>query len=123
MRAGTVALIVRHEGVAPVFVEAICDDGEISVLEKALTQGQDPLSQVYAFREKQKAEDEEFGDYVEQLLTQPFLKPEIQSHGVQWLRSKIKIEQYQKCEREATQVIAQYAYALYCKNPDRVDFF
>ena len=124
MRAGTVALIVRYEGEGPELVEALSDDSEITVLERALTEGEgDPLEAVHAHREKVRQEDEEFGDYVEELLSQPFLKPEVQEHGVQWLKSKIKIEKYQRCEQEATRVIAEYAYALYCRDPERLDFF
>jgi hypothetical protein len=77
---------------------------------------------VYENRERQKREDEEFGDYVEELLSQPFIRSEIQEHGVQWLKSKIRIEQFQRCEQEPTAVIAQYALKVIRDNPEATDF-
>jgi hypothetical protein len=124
-KIGTVALIVRLDGdQAPNLVEKFSDDREIAAFETAMKAGDaDPLSTVYTMRDRQAKEDEEFGDYVEELLSQPFVRPEIQEHGVQWLKSKIRIEQFQKCEREATQIIADYAFRLFSENPSRTDFF
>ena len=124
MKVGTVALIVRSDGTAPTLIETLSDDREIAMLEAALGSGEnDPLEPVYSLRARQAKEDQEFGDYVEELLSQPFVRPEIQEHGIQWLKSKIRIEQYQKCEGEATQVIANYAFKLFLENPKRTEFF
>ncbi len=123
-RIGTIALIVRLDKDTPCLIDALSDDHEISVLESAVRAGEeDPLQSVYVFRKRQLQEDEEFGDYVEELLSQPFLRPEIQEHGVQWLRSKIRIEQFQKSEREATRVISEYAYRIFQESPWRTEFF
>jgi hypothetical protein len=122
-KIGTVALIVRYDGNIPSLVETFSDDREIELFEAALSTGEsNPLDSVYEMRARQAKEDEEFGDYVEELLCQPFVKPEIMEHGVQWLKSKMKIEQYQKCELEATKVIAGYAFKLYQEDPQKVDF-
>lgn len=123
MRAGTVALLVRFLDGDSVLEGSLSDDREIELLQKAVAEGEaDPLASVSEHRERQKKEDEEFGDYVEELLSQPFLRPEIQEHGVQWLKSKIRIEQYQRTETEATRVIADYAYQIYRQNPKRTEF-
>jgi hypothetical protein len=124
MKAATVALIIKLEGETPNLVETLSDDREIHILQTAVGSGeQDPLQKVYAQRELQSKEDEEFGDYVEDLLCQKFLKPEIQEHAVQWLRSKVRIEEFQKNESQAAKVIADYAYKIFQSDPERKDFF
>ena len=40
------------------------------------------------------------------------MRPEVQEHGLQWLRSKIRIEQYQRTETEAAKIIAKYALQI-----------
>jgi len=128
MKTGTVALIVglqsgTSKSGEPVLIEALSDDREIETLEKALTTGNEaPLETVLELRSRQSREDEEFGDYVEDLLSQPFVRPEIQEHGVQWLKSKIRIEQFQRSETEAMRVIAEYAFKLFLQDRDKTDF-
>jgi hypothetical protein len=127
-RSGTVALVVakalEDSSHSETLIEALSDDQEIQLFEQIIRSGaRDPLQQIYAHREKSKQEDEEFGDYVENLLCQPFLRTEVREHGLQWLKSKMKIEQYQRTETEATRVIANYAYQVYLKDPARTDFF
>jgi hypothetical protein len=122
-KTGTVALIVRYDGREPSLLETLSDDREIALFEQAATLGEaDPLAVIAEMRERQKREDDEFGNYVEELLCQPAVRPEILEHGVQWLKSKAKIEAFQKTEREATCVIAQYAYKMFQENPWRKDF-
>jgi hypothetical protein len=127
MKAATIALIVRSQGgpgrKEPELVEVLSDDREISILETAAEdEHADPLAKIYEHRSIQAREDDEFADYVEDLLSQPFVKPEIQEHGVQWLKSKIRIEEFQKNEREAAKIIAEYALKVFRGNPDRRDF-
>jgi hypothetical protein len=150
MKAGTVALVVAY-GPKPesqaeavplkpagkstagkstagkstewVLVDTLSDDLEIGAYEQALVQGtDDPLSVVYEVRSKRAEEDEEFGDYVEELLSKPFVPPEVQDHGVQWFRSKNRIEQFQKAETEARSVIAEFAFKIFQSDPTRTDF-
>lgn len=122
-RMSTVALVVRYEGADPVLLESFSDETEIAIFESAVKgDEEDPLSSVYAMRERQAKEDEEFGNYVEDLLSQPFVRPEIQQHGLQWLKSKMRIEEFQRSERDATNVIAQYAWKLFQENSQRTDF-
>lgn len=124
MKVGTVALIIRYHEKTPILVESLSDDREIAELQQAVELGhQDPLQHVYQQRERQSKEDEEFGNYIEELLSQPFIRTEVQDHGIQWLKSKMRIEQYQKSEREATQVISEYAFKLYTENPTRKEFY
>ena len=123
-KIGTVALVVRADlNQDPQLVETFSDDQEIAIFEAAVEMGETQhLEAVYEMRARQSKEDDEFGDYVEDLLCQPFVRPEILEHGVQWLKSKIRIEQFQRCEREATDVIAGYAFKLYREDPKRTDF-
>ena len=123
MKVATVALVVQS-GEIPSLVDVISDDHEISLLESSSRAGEvDLLRPVYEFRKRQCAEDEQFGEYVEDLLSQPFLRPEIQEHGVQWLRSKIRIEEFQRSESDAARIIAEYAMKILLENPEKKDFF
>ena len=122
-KIGTVALVVRLDQKPPALVDQFSDDAEIVVFESAAQIGEpNPLQAVYDRRRKLALEDEEFGNYVEDLLSQPFVRPEIQEHGVQWLKSKLKIENFQKCESEASKTIADYAFRVFCKDPTRTEF-
>ncbi len=123
MKAATIALIVRAaQDQSPEVVEVLSDNREIQMLEEDMSES-NPLRRIHEHRDTQAREDADFADYVEDLLSQPFLKPEIQAHGVQWLKSKIRIEQYQKSEAEAAHIIAEYAIKVYAENPERRDFF
>jgi hypothetical protein len=127
MKAATIALVVRTPGnQSPEIVEVLSDDREISLLESGLGTGRESedqaLVRIRDLRQSQAREDEEFADYVEELLSQPFVKPEIQEHGLQWLKSKLRIEEFQKNEREAAKIIADYALKVYSTNPSRRDF-
>lgn len=123
LKEATVALIVRKSGSDPSLVEILSDDREISLYEKLVREGdKDPLVRLREFRQRQLEEDEAFGDYVEELLSQPFLRKDIRDHGVQWLKSKMRIEQYQQTEAEAARVIAEFALKLLREDPQRVDF-
>ncbi len=123
MKASTVALIVQSSPQGDVeLLDVLSDEKEINILENQVGQGQkNPLKQVYDYRTQQEREDQEFADYVEDLLSQPFIKPEIQQHGVQWLKSKIRIEQYQKQEADAARIIAQYALKVFAEDSKKTD--
>lgn len=124
MRSPTIALAVAIKDGTPVLLETISDSQEIHLLEQSVQLGMtDPLQRVRDHREKQRREDNEFSDYVEGLLSKPFLKTEIQKHGVQWLKSRIRIEQFQKDEKEAAKVIANYAFQIFSSETSLRDFF
>jgi hypothetical protein len=124
MKTATVALVVRIDGDAPSLAEIVSDDQEIEILDNAFTDlSRDALAEIREHRQRVAREDDEFGDYVEQLLCQPFVKPEIQTHAVEWLKSRIRIEQFQKTESAAAKVIGDYAYRLYAENRQLKDFF
>jgi hypothetical protein len=133
LKIGTVAVVLASDSEAkpPVtppakpesWVETFSDEREIVALEKAIHSGNPfPLQSVYEFRAQTEREDEEFGDYVEDLLCQKSVRPEVQSHGVAWLRSKMKIEQFRRQEREAAEVIANFALSKYREDPALKDF-
>lgn len=123
MKTATVALVVKFENQDPQLLETLSDDREITVFESAVESGeQDPLTRLVEHRQAQAREDEEFGNYVEELLSQPFLKPEVQEHAVQWLKSKNRIEQFQKSEADAAKIIADYAYKIFRDAPSKTDF-
>lgn len=125
-KMGVVAVVLAEQDSDPStdhWVDTFSDEREIRVLEQAIADGEvDPLQKVYALRESVEREDEEFGDYVEDLLSKQFVRPEIQAHGVAWLKSKAKIEQFRDQERDAAEVIANYALAKYKKDPELNDF-
>lgn len=121
----TIALVVSStEEQKPTLFEALTSAEEILELELALKNSDpNPLMRVHEYRKKQLNEDEEFADFVEGLLSQPFVKPEVQDHAVQWFKSRAKIESYQKAEDQASRIIAQYAFEIFQNNPEKTDFF
>lgn len=122
-RIGTVALVIRREAGDLVYLDALSDDQEIKLLEDAISKGTpDPLHVIYELRERQSREDEEFGDYVENLVASPFCRTDIRDHGLQWFRSKMRIEEFQRTESEATAVIATFAYNLFRMDQSKKDF-
>jgi hypothetical protein len=124
MKSATLALIVRIENGKTSIVEALSDDREIQLFESEMKDlGIAALERVHAQRAQSQKEEEEFGDYVEELLSQPFVRPEIREHGVQWLQSKMRIEQYQRSEADAARVIAEYAFKMFEEDRSRRDFF
>lgn len=119
----TIALVIVKTEQEPVLAETLTSSEEILELEIALkNQDPEPLRRVHEFRVKQLSEDEEFADFVEGLLSQPFVKPDVQEHAVQWFKSRAKIEAFQKAEDDASRVIAQYAFQVFSKDPSRTDF-
>lgn len=121
--AGTIAIVVKLEENVPVLIDAFSDDTEIVWLEKAIMDGAgDPLRDVYERRASQRLEDEEFANYVEELLSQPFLDPKIQEHGVQWFRARHRIEMHEQNEREAKAAIVQYAMDIFAENLSLTEF-
>jgi hypothetical protein len=130
MKVATVAIVVRHpqdavsNGASLSLVEVLSDEHEIHLLESSCKSGEaDPLEVVHDHRKRQHQEEGEFGNYVEDLLSQPFVGNEIQEHGVQWLKSKIRIEKYQKTETDAAKIIAEYAMKVLSEDPEKTDFF
>lgn len=119
----TITLVVNIGQDVPTLAETLINANEMLELEMALIKGEsDPVAKVWEYRQKQKGEDEEFADFVEGLLSQPFLKPEIQQHAIQWFKSRMKIESFQKAEDEASRVIAQYAFQIYMGDRGKTDF-
>lgn len=105
------------------WVETFSDEREITALEAAIEAGNPfPLQTVYDFRLRFEKEDEEFGDYVEELLCQKVIRPEVQAHGLAWLQSKLKIEQYRQQEKDAAEVIAHFALSKLNEDPNLEDF-
>jgi hypothetical protein len=125
MKIGTVALIIAcpEKDSEPVLLEALSDELEIATLEGSFQAGDpDPLEIILKVRAKRVQEDEEFGNYVEDLLSKPFLPDDVREHGLQWFKSKNKIEEYHRAESEARQVIADFAFKLFRSEPQRTDF-
>jgi len=127
MKSNILALVVipsKAGSQSPAIIETLSDEKEIHWFEQALQTGEaDPLGKIHEQRALAAKEEEEFGDYVEQLVSQPFIQSEIRDHGIQWLRSKIRIEQYQKTEAEAAKIISEYAFKIYLENRRQTDFF
>lgn len=123
LKIGTVTLVVREGPGEIELLDSLSSDEEIDALDEALQKGvKDPLGLVYRMRALESQENEEFADYIEGLLSQPFVRPEIKEHGLKWFRSKMRIEQFHRSEREATEVIAQFAFQVFQHAPDRRDF-
>ncbi len=121
-KSATVALVVQLEGAEKKLSAILSDEREIRYFESLVVSGEkEPLQRVFEQRERTIKEEEEFGDYVEELLCRPFLRSEVQQHALQWMKSKIRIEQYQRQEAEAAKIIAEYAYQLFRDDTSRTD--
>lgn len=119
----TIALVVSLREGQPVLEETLTSVEEMLELELALlSEDPDPVERVRYLRSKHRTEEEEFADFVENLLSQPFVKPDVQEHAVQWFKSRAKIESYQRAEDEAARVIAEYAFQVYSGDPEKTDF-
>jgi hypothetical protein len=119
----TLGLIVCSKEGLTSLVDILTEDQEIHFMEQVIQErSRNPLKAVYDRRAEQDRKDEEFGDYVEKLLTRPSPKSEIHRHCIQWLQSKAKIEEYLKNEREAAEIIAGYAVRIYESNREKRDF-
>lgn len=126
MKTGTVALLIDAQTPTdkPQLVETISDDQEIQWLEKCIETGnENPMEILQSLRVARRQAEDEFGDYVEGLLSQPFLAPEVRKHGVHWMQSKLKIEKFKKNEIEAAQVIADFALRVFSENSKCTDFY
>ncbi len=120
----SLALIVFEKDEKIHLLEALSQEEEISVLKEAISHGVEaPLTCVYEYRVRTEREDEEFGDFVEGLISQPFVHPEVQKHAVQWLKSKIKIEGFKREEISASTTISKYALQVFEKDRTKTDFF
>ena len=121
-KSATVALVVRLEGQDKKLSAILSDEREIRYFESLVVSGEKaPLDRVFEQRQRTLREEEEFGDYVEELLCRPFLRAEVQAHALQWMKSKIRIELYQRQEAEAAKIIAEYAYQLFRDDASRTD--
>lgn len=122
-----VLLIVSQEAEKLILIEALSDSREIEFLKKALQKGvpgETPtlMKALEAFRIVRDRDDELFADHVESLLCKPFLKPKIRENCLDWLKSRARIEDLGRREREATRVIGEFAYRLLLQTPDLQDF-
>ena len=119
----TIAIVVTRNGGEPVLKETLTSAEEILELEMALiNRDADPLKRVHEYRIKQAAEDEDFADFVEGILSQPYVKQDVQDHAIQWFKSRAKIESFQKAEDDASRVIAQYAFQVFAEDHAKTDF-
>lgn len=123
MKSGTVAIVLAVDQGTEEWVATLSDEREIETLSKAVQDGnENPLDMVYNYRQAALADDESFGDFVEELLTHSALKPEIRAHGLAWFRSKNKIEKFRVQETEAAEVIGEYALQRYAEHPEKAEF-
>jgi len=123
-KSTTLGIIVANpEGSKPLLLDTLLNNYEMILFEKALKEGSlNPLQDVYEFRTRQSAQDDEIGNYVERILSNPFLSPHLQEQGVRWLKSKIKLENFEKTEKKAAQVIAEYACKIFETDPHKTEF-
>jgi hypothetical protein len=123
MKTNLLILVVEQQVNEFVLVDSFSDQEEIDLLLHSIEKGEeDPLLLVHQFRKKRELEEEEFGDTVEELLQNPFLNTEIRNHGLEWFKSRIRMEKFRSAEQEAREVVSAYAFQLFQKNPRLRDF-
>ena len=119
----TIAIVVTRQGGEPVLAETLTSTEEILEMELAIhNRDPEPLRRLQEYRTRHSSEEEEFADFVEGLLSQPFVKPDVQDHAIQWFKSRAKIEAFQKAEDEASRVIAHYAFQVFVQDQEKTDF-
>lgn len=130
MKAANVLLVIENDGqlpelsTLPKLVEVLSDETEVSLFEMASALKEPhPLDRVYQHRMQLLQEEHAFADYVEEVLSQPFQRQEIKDHGAQWLKSRLRIQEFQRNESEAAKIIANFAFQIYCRDPDKTDFY
>lgn len=128
MKPYTVALVLagatETDDAASKLLEVLHDPYEIDYMETALkTADSQALQQIYSQREKRREKENEFGNHLEELLSQPHVNPELRRQGLQWFRSKIKTDSDEKKEKDAVQVISEHALQMYQSDPTKLDYF
>jgi|GEM_PF-857436 len=130
MKAANVVLVIENDrdlsefSKLPKLIEVISDETEVSLFEMASALHEPyPLDRVYQHRMRLSKEEHAFADYVEDLLSQPFQRQEIKDHGAQWLKSRLRIQEFQRNEGEAAKIIANFAFQIFCQDPDKTDFY
>ncbi len=106
----------------PELLDTFSDQNEIEIFEQTLSAGKNPLEAVYRLRRQVEAEDEHFGNFIEEVLSEKGVSVMIQTHASQWFKSKLKIERFRKAEMEAREIIAEFAYQVFCENTALTDF-
>jgi hypothetical protein len=124
VKTSTVALLIQEVEGSITLVDTLSNEAEIDLVDACIRADEaDPLQYLYQLREQDMKKEDEFGDRVEEMLSQPFLNREVQMHGLKWLQSKMRIEEYHKTEKDAVKVIAEYAYKIFRQDPSKTDFF
>ncbi|MEK6705357.1 MAG: hypothetical protein AABZ06_06170 [Bdellovibrionota bacterium] len=123
MKTATIALVVRTGMEIPSLLEVLSDENEIAMFEQLLMQNKhEPMSMLQRHRDMKTVQENEFGDYVEEIVSHPYAKKDIKDYGLRWLKSRMKIEEFQRSELEAAKIIGDYAYRIFLSDPDMVDF-
>ena len=123
MKTNQLVLVVEQQRDEQVLRDSFSDQDEIDLLLEAISQKEkNPLEIVHRFRQNRAREEEEFGDTVEALLLRPFLNMEIREHGINWFRSRIRMEEFRKTEENARKILTSYAFVLFQSNPELKDF-
>lgn len=123
MRTGTVAIILAVENGEEVWMDTVSDETEIQLLEQAIHKGvQEPLQILLHHRTNTLQKDENFGDFVENLLVKQRVSEDMKKHGVAWFESWHRIREYKKQEKEAAQTIAEFGLKIYQRDPSLKDF-
>jgi hypothetical protein len=119
----TLALVVRKREKKIEWLDTLSQESEILFFEALLGAGvQDPLLDLAVKREQERQSEDDFANYVEDLVVKPGLKPEVREQAVQWFYSRIRIEKYEAQEKQAAAVVARVALQLYQEHPAQVDF-
>ncbi|MFZ9595612.1 MAG: hypothetical protein ACO3A2_05985 [Bdellovibrionia bacterium] len=123
MKTTTLALCIAFESGEPLCVDALTQESEIQLLERLILQNApDPLAQLNQFRSEQAQREEEFGDSAEQQLCNPFVREPLRSQAIQWFRAQIQVEQFQKREKEAVEVLSRFAFDFWRAHPAQTQF-
>jgi hypothetical protein len=124
MKTNHIALVVSGEVGSWVLIDTLSDEQEIEYFEQLMhVRDPDPLRRIYQLRTVQQGKEDEMADFIENLVSQPFVSEKVKTQGIRWFKSKIKIENFHQLEMEAAQVISEFAFKMFQKEPEKTDYF
>lgn len=120
----TIALVVTYREQDPILLDSLSDDNEISTLEKSiLVGGGHPLEMIYEEREKKRQCDQVMGAALERVIQEKDRPQEVKFYAIDWFKTKSRIDQLLEEEAKSREVIAKFAFQLFCEDHRKKDFF
>ncbi len=121
--SSTLALILAQENGKLVLYDTLFEDTDIETLSQAVERNHPaPLQAVYDAKYQKQQHDEMQENDIEELLCRPVVDLYIKEQAIEWFQSRQKIDECNASEAAAAKIIADYAFHMVEKDPERTDF-